>query len=244
MPRRARVVIEGAVAHLSNRFARGEPIFAAADDAERFVEPVRQARHRDGLTVLAWCLRSNHYHLAVRIGPVPLAGSTGELQSRVAAHRNRRRRASGPLWHSRCKAKVVSEERHLLQLIAYAHENPVRAGLVRDAAEHDLCGHRELLGKVGWGLVDVEGVVQLFGATQKAARRGALSPPVRLVIAGLAIARWRLEAGRTASLFARRPEAVPRWASKAAALRRSDPGFARRWDELDVAMAKAGQHGE
>lgn len=219
MPRRARVVIEGAVAHLSNRFARGEASFAFAADAERFVEPVRQARHRDGLTVLAWCLMSNRYHLAVRIGPVPLGRTMGVLQSRFAADLNRRRRSSGPVWQSRYKAKIVSDERHLLQLIAYVLKNPVRAGLVRDAAEHDLCGHRELLGKVGWGLVDVEGVVQLFGATQKAARRGSLSPPVRLVIAGLAIARWRLEAGQTASLFARRPEAVPRWAERCQAQR-------------------------
>ncbi len=113
MPRRPREVIEGAVYHLYNRFARGAPLFASADDAERFVARVRQARDRDGLAVLAWCLMSNHDHLAVRIGPVPLARSMGVLQSRFAADLNRRRRASGPRWQSRYKAKIGSDERHL-----------------------------------------------------------------------------------------------------------------------------------
>ncbi len=126
MPRRPREVIEGAVYHLYNRFARGEPIFASADDAERFVARVRQARDRGGLPVLAWCLMWPHDHLAVWVGPVPLARSMGVLQPRFAADLNRRRRSSGPLWQRRYKATMASDEQRLLQLIAYVRENPVR----------------------------------------------------------------------------------------------------------------------
>ncbi len=54
--------------HVYCRTSRGEPIFADRAVTERFLEILRQVKRRDGLTVFAWCVMSNHYHLAVRTG--------------------------------------------------------------------------------------------------------------------------------------------------------------------------------
>jgi hypothetical protein len=56
-------------------------------------------------------------------------------------------------------------------LIACAHLNPAQAGVVDDPAEYVLSGHRELLGKIKDPLIDVDGVLALFGDTARAARR-------------------------------------------------------------------------
>lgn len=72
MPRRPRVFVEGGIYHVYNRFARGADLFAEPEEAIHFLEILRKARDRDGLTVLAWCLMSNHCHLALRTGAVPL----------------------------------------------------------------------------------------------------------------------------------------------------------------------------
>ena len=61
MPRRLRVEIEGGVYHVYNRVSSGEHVFADPDEADRFVELVRSVKARDGWTVFAWCLMSNHY---------------------------------------------------------------------------------------------------------------------------------------------------------------------------------------
>ena len=66
MPRRPRVVVEGGIYHVYNRFARGAEIFLEGDEGPRFLELVRTVRDRDDLTILAWCLMSNHYHLENR----------------------------------------------------------------------------------------------------------------------------------------------------------------------------------
>jgi hypothetical protein len=60
MPRPDRVFVAGGVYHVYNRMGRGERVFDGAEDAARFVELLRRVASRDGLTVYAWCLMSNH----------------------------------------------------------------------------------------------------------------------------------------------------------------------------------------
>jgi len=52
MPRRPRILIEGGVYHVYNRFARGESVFADPEEAIAFVELLRDVKQRDGLTIL------------------------------------------------------------------------------------------------------------------------------------------------------------------------------------------------
>jgi len=49
--------------------------------------------------------------------------------------------------------------------------NPVSAGLVDDPAHYGWSGHREIIGKGNFSLVDPDEVLMLFGDTRRAARR-------------------------------------------------------------------------
>lgn len=126
MPRAPRYFIDGACYHVYGRIARGEMVFLDRGKAARFIEVVRGVTTRDGLTVFAWCLMGNHYHLALRTARVPLRRSIRLVQWRFARQRNRKLRQSGPVWQGRYQVRTVAEDRHLLQLIAYVHLNPVR----------------------------------------------------------------------------------------------------------------------
>lgn len=171
MPRRPRVFVEGGIYHIYNRLARGAELFSEPEEAVEFLEIVRKARDRDGLTILAWCVMSNHYHFALRTGAVPLARTMGYVQSRFGQGYNRRHRSSGPRWQSRYKSRLVEDGQYLDHLIVYIHLNPVVAGVVEDPAEYPFSGHRELLGKVKQPLIDVDGVLAGYGDTVRAARR-------------------------------------------------------------------------
>jgi REP element-mobilizing transposase RayT len=56
MPRPPRVFVEGGIYHVYNRVARGERVFAEDQEAARLLDAMRDARDRDGLIVLAWCI--------------------------------------------------------------------------------------------------------------------------------------------------------------------------------------------
>jgi len=171
LPRAPRYFIDGAFYHVYGRIARGEMIFSDRGEASRFVEVIREVKKRDGLTVLAWCLMGNHYHLALRTASVLLWRSIRLVQWRFTRQLNRRRRQFGPVWQGRYQVRLVDEHRYLLQLIAYIHLNPVSAGLVRDLAAYRWSGHRELLGKSQKPLADVDATLGLFGKQRAAARR-------------------------------------------------------------------------
>lgn len=170
MPRPHRVFLEGGIYHVYNRTSRGERIFSDEPVATVFVEKLREVKTRDGLQVFAWCLMANHYHLALRCGPVPLARSMQSLQQRVTREHNARRRVFGPMWQGRYRAKLVQEQRYFDTLLAYIHLNPVTAGLVGDPSEHRWSGHQEVLGQMRDPLTDRDEVLALFGTTRRTAR--------------------------------------------------------------------------
>jgi len=170
MARPNRIIVEGGVYHVYNRLGRGERVFDQETEAAAFVGLLRDVAERDGLTVFAWCLLSNHYHMAVRTGVVSLDRPMRSLQQRVTRGVNLRRRVYGPLWQGRYKAKLVKDQRYLEQLLIYVHLNPVMAGIVADPADYRWSGHLELLGKVKKPIIDVDEVLRVFGTTRRSAR--------------------------------------------------------------------------
>jgi len=121
MPRAPRLFIEGGIYHVYNRITRGEPVFAEDGEAQRFVEFMREIKQRDGLVVLAWCVMSNHYHLAVRCTSVPLWRSLASMQLKMTRAYNAHYRFHGPFWQGRYKAKLVDDPDYLRQLVLYIH---------------------------------------------------------------------------------------------------------------------------
>ena len=121
--------VEGGIYHVYNRVTRGERVFAEDQEAALLLDAMRDARDRDGLIVLAWCIMSNHYHMAVRCGSVPLWRSTASIHTRVSKGYNARYRFYGPFWQGRYRAKLVETPEYLRQLILYIHLNPLTAGI-------------------------------------------------------------------------------------------------------------------
>ena len=171
MPRAGRIFLEGGIYHVYNRTSRGEAIFAAEDEASAFVGLLSEVKDRDGLVVFAWCLMSNHFHIALRTGAVPLARSMRSLQQRVTRGFNARHRVFGPLWQGRYRAKLVEDQRYLDGLLAYIHLNPVSAGIVDDPAQYRWSGHREIVERKRKPVTDVDEVLVLFGKSRRAARQ-------------------------------------------------------------------------
>ena len=175
MPRAPRVFVEGGIYHVYNRFASGEAVFADPEEALEFIELLRFVKQRDGWTVFAWVLMSNHYHILIRSRAVPISRGFHYLQGRFSQRFNRSRKRTGALWQSRYQARPIDTQGYLDRVILYIHLNPVAGGLTENPTDHVFGGHREIVKRISNPVVDVDDCLLSFGQTERDARRAYLS---------------------------------------------------------------------
>jgi len=129
MSRKARVVVEGVPHHITQRGANRQDVFLLDEDRRFYIEVLRAKSEQHGLTILGYCLMTNHVHLvAVPQRPTSLALALGQGHWRYAMRFNKQRRRSGHLWQNRFYSCPLGPT-HLVTALAYVDLNPVRAGL-------------------------------------------------------------------------------------------------------------------
>ena len=181
MPRKPRLFIPYATYHVYCRVARGEFVFANQEDSDLFLETLCEIKDRDGLSILAWCLMTNHYHLVLKTGSEPLWRTMARLQRTVAREHNRRRGYLGRLLQSSYRARLVDSNDYFWQVVACVHLNPVAAGLVTDPADYALSGHREAIGTRRPRILASGALLELFGEEDPCLMRTAYLEWVRSV---------------------------------------------------------------
>ncbi len=132
MPCKARIDLAGAVQHLIIRGIEHKKIFR--DDWERddFLERLRKLLFKSRTPCYAFTSLSNHAHLLVRTGSVPIATLMRMLLTGYAVTFNHRHRRHGQLLQNRYKSILCQEDSYLLELVRYIHLNPLRAKAVAD----------------------------------------------------------------------------------------------------------------
>jgi len=65
MPRKLRIQYPGAMYHVMSRGDRREKIFLDDIDRQDFIKTLAEACQKTGWQVHAYCLMSNHYHVAL-----------------------------------------------------------------------------------------------------------------------------------------------------------------------------------
>ena len=85
-----------------------------------------------GAEIIAYCLMTNHFHLALKVGAVTLSAIMQRLLTSYVSWFNRKHARTGHLFEARYQAKLCRDDAYLRNVIRYIHYNPVKAGLVKD----------------------------------------------------------------------------------------------------------------
>lgn len=145
MPRFRRVHSPHVVHHVICRFVNGEYRLRDAFERREYLRRVGAAATRNGWRLLAFALMSTHIHLCAIAGLSPLAAWLSPAHSPFAPWLNRRQGRRGPLFAER-PTTILFEPEDTLRLIAYIHNNPVRAGCIETAVESTWTSHRIYMG--------------------------------------------------------------------------------------------------
>ena len=99
MPRKHRIHYPGALYHVILRGNAGYPLFLDDSGREHFYDLVGQGVERFGHRLHAFCLMTNHVHLLIQVGEIPLTRVIHNLTLRYTAWLNRRHNRIGHLFH-------------------------------------------------------------------------------------------------------------------------------------------------
>ena len=97
---------------------------------------MRRYFNPDVLSLLAYCLMPNHYHLLVYLKTENISKKVMQpFGTSYVKAVNKQQKRVGPLYQGPFKAKLVDNDTYLAHLTRYIHLNPVYANLVGHPAD-------------------------------------------------------------------------------------------------------------
>ena len=148
MARPLRIQAPGLTYHVTARGTGRMAIYLDAVDRRRFLTFVARVVHYFGLRCHAYCLMTNHYHLAVTTTEANLSRAIKQLNGDYAQWWNRRHRRVGHVLQGRFGSQIVQDGEYLLNVCRYIVLNPVKSQLVRTPARWHWSSYRATAGLV------------------------------------------------------------------------------------------------
>ena len=148
MARPLRIQAAGLNYHITARGNRRMAIFEDDTDRRCFLKIVARVVEHFGLSCHAYCLMTNHFHLAVKTSEGNLSRAIKQLDGEYAQWWNRRHRRVGHLFQGRFGGQVVQDGQYLLDVCRYIVLNPVRARLVASPEHWRWSSYRATVGIV------------------------------------------------------------------------------------------------
>jgi len=131
--------------HVMMRGINRQAIFDDDEDCRRFMDILADLpfQHDDEgrllpirtCVVYAWCLMTNHFHLLVMEMDWKIADVIKSLASSYVYYYNKKNERIGHLFQERFKSEPCNDMEYFTTLLRYIHQNPVKAGIVEDAAD-------------------------------------------------------------------------------------------------------------
>ena len=130
MARKLRIERPNGLYHVINRGNYRSDIFATDGARQAFAKTLDEACQKTGWIIHAWCLMTNHYHLALRTPNANLVAGMQWLQATFSTRFNRFRNERGHLFQGRYKALHIEPGKALGAVCHYIHLNPIRAKMM------------------------------------------------------------------------------------------------------------------
>jgi REP element-mobilizing transposase RayT len=169
MARPIRIQFPGAIYHVIQRGFRREKIFADDMAKEEYMTHFYLCAKRFQVDLYSWCLMDNHVHLLFCTQQPNLSRFMHAVNASFANTRQRYRSLDGPVFAGRYKSLLVDCDAWLLQVSMYIHLNPVRARMVKHAADYQWSSCADFLdsrSKKRYGL-QPEDILDLMNAPKR-----------------------------------------------------------------------------
>jgi len=169
MPRANRYILPGCSYHVTHRCHNRSFLLRFAMDRNEYRERLRQAKKEFNVSLLGYCITSNHTHLLVNAETTEaLSDMMQKLEGEFAEYYNHRKKRSGAFWDGRYNCTMIDSGQYLWNCMKYVDLNMIRAGAVAHPADWRWCGYHELIGKrQRYKLLNFDRVLELHDGADK-----------------------------------------------------------------------------
>jgi len=120
---------KGGVYHVIARGNNKEYIFKEGIDKGYFIKLLKDHCSTMGYQIFGYVLMDNHYHIVIQPMDKKLQEIMHQINNKYSKYFNYKYKRVGHVFQGRYKSVLVQDERYMLKLIRYIHQNPVRAGM-------------------------------------------------------------------------------------------------------------------
>ena len=135
-------------------------IFEDEEDASKFIGTLKKYQKESEYEIYAYCLMGNHVHILIKEGKEDLGNVMRRIGASYVYWYNVKYDRVGHLFQDRFKSEAVEDNRYLLSVLRYIHQNPLKAGIVSDIREYKWSSYIEYL--YTEGIVNSDFILSLF----------------------------------------------------------------------------------
>jgi len=132
------------VYHVMLRGIDKRNIFLHDKDKEKFLYYLFKAKELGGFELYGYCLMDNHVHILLKEGE-ELGKSIKRITVGYVQWHNRKYGRTGHLFQNRYKSEAVENDRYLIAVARYIHQNPVKAKMVEKVEKYKWSSYKDYI---------------------------------------------------------------------------------------------------
>jgi putative transposase len=143
--------------HIYNRVIEDKKLFYSTENYIFYLKLWNDIDFSNTCKVIAYCLMPTHYHYLLKIKNTTIfTKKISYLFNRYLKSLNTVRHEKGQYFRNRFKAKLIDDEKYLIQLCYYIHLNPLKSGIVKSLDDWPFSNYLAFIGKRNGKLIDQE----------------------------------------------------------------------------------------
>lgn len=123
MPRGARIKSYDSIFHIMVKSIVEAPLFKENTDKDLYLKLIKKYQEQYGFKVYGYCLMNNHGHFIIDANGADISKIMHGINLTYARAYNKKYKRIGSLFHDRFKSKIVKNEKYIITLSAYIHNN-------------------------------------------------------------------------------------------------------------------------
>lgn len=131
-----RLIIKNCYYHVMNRGDKGEPIFIDNAMKEFFLEKLIFYKDMYNISLCAFCIMNNHFHLIIRDNEGLLSKFMHNLLTVYAIKYRHVYEGKGYVFQNRFKAQIIQVAKYMQNVILYVLNNPCRKHFAKNPLKY------------------------------------------------------------------------------------------------------------